>query len=538
MARSETFPDLPADLDGSDFNDLTSAHGTTTVADAINAALSGGATPPDADPAPAEDWPDPVLPGTGKTPDIPAHLLPGVFGEYAAAVAANTQTPPAMSVLFALAVLGTVLQRSFEVAPYGDSYTEPLSLWTNTAAASASRKTAVMGAWLAPLVHWEKVQRDRMRTEIARVNARRAVAEKRIEKLRQDAAKASNDKERHEITAEIEREEVEMPDPVQAPRLFTGDTTLERLQTLLVENHERMAVLSDEGGIFKIMAGLYSGGAANIDVALQGHAGSPLRVDRAGRSAYCDKPAVSFGLLLQPDVWSEVASSRGFRSSGLLARFLFAVPESLVGKRDVRKRHHIPPELKDAYEKRLFQLLEARMNTKTEAPTVLEFSDSAREMWLDFAQAIEDGQGAGRQFDGITDWTGKLPGAVARIAALMELADVGLQAETVHEVSMQKAIELAWLLVEHARAAFGLLGADEQDGDAAAVLRWIKAQGEPEFSQRDAQKAMEGRFRNVKRLVEAMERLETSHVVRRYMQRNKGARPSIRYAVNPACLSS
>ena len=145
MARSEIFPDLTTAnnrLDGSDFNDLENDHGPAAVVDSINAALSGGATPPDADPAPAEDWPDPVLPGTGKTPDIPAHLLPGVFGEYAPAVPANTQTPPAMSVLFALAVLGTVLQRSFEVAPYGDSYTEPPSLWTNTAAASASRSEA------------------------------------------------------------------------------------------------------------------------------------------------------------------------------------------------------------------------------------------------------------------------------------------------------------------------------------------------------------------------------------------------------------
>ena len=178
MARSETFPDLTTAndrLDGCDFNDLENAHGPAAGVESINAAVHGSNATPDADTAPAEDWPEPVLPGTAKTPDIPARLLPGVFGDYAAAVAANTQTPPALSVLFALSVLGTVLQRSFEVAPYGDSYTEPLSIWINGAAASGTRKTAVMGAWLAPLVHWEKVQRDRMRTEITRVNARRAV---------------------------------------------------------------------------------------------------------------------------------------------------------------------------------------------------------------------------------------------------------------------------------------------------------------------------------------------------------------------------
>ena len=51
---------------------------------------------------------------------------------------------------------------------------------------------------------------------------------------------------------------------VRAPRLFTGDTTAERLQ---------------------VMMGAYSGGAQNLDVFLQSHPGSAMRIDRAGRMA-------------------------------------------------------------------------------------------------------------------------------------------------------------------------------------------------------------------------------------------------------------
>ena len=532
-----------------DFNDMAAEQGLDAVAATVHDAIAAASCsppepafpdlpePPDdhGDAAAGDDWPEPVLPGQAKAPEIPAALLPGWCGDMAFAVSQATQTPPAMSVMFMLSTLATVLQRRFEVEPT-EGYIEPLALWTNCAAPSASRKSAVMSALLAPLLRWEKLEGDRMRREIARVNAKRAVALKRIEKLRMDAAKAGSDQERADITAEIEREELDMPDELRAPRLFVGDVTLERLQSLLVEHGGRMSILSDEPGIFLILAGLYNGGNANFDVALQGHAGSPLRVDRAGRSAYVDRPALSFGLLLQPGILADVAGSRRFRDSGLLARFLFAMPESLVGKRDVRQRTPVPGHVSETYARRLFELLDGYQD-QTKEPQRLTFSDSARELWLDFAQAIEDGLGEGRAFEAINDWCGKLPGAVARIAAVMELAECGLHVDTVHECTMHRAIELAWLLVKHARAAFALLGTDEADNDAAFVLRWIRGEAVEEFRQRDAQKAMEGRFRSVERLKKALDRLEAGDVLRSFKRKNTHGRPTLAYTVNPRILS-
>ena len=532
-----------------DFNDLAVEQGLNAVAAVVQPAIEAASyQPPEptfpdlpeapddqGDAAAGDDWPEPVLPGQAKTPDIPAALLPGWCGDMAFAVSQATQTPPAMSVMFMLSTLATVLQRRFEVEPT-EGYIEPLALWTNCAAPSASRKSAVMGALLAPLLRWEKLEGDRMRREIARANARRSVALKRIEKLRQDAAKAGSDQERADITAEIEREELDMPDELRAPRLFVGDVTLERLQALLVEHGGRMSILSDEPGIFLILAGLYNGGNANFDVALQGHAGSPLRVDRAGRSAYVDRPALSFGLLLQPGILADVAGSRRFRDSGLLARFLFAMPESLVGKRDVRQRTPVPEAVKAEYERRLFELLDGYQD-QTKEPQRLTFSDSARELWLDFSQAIEDGLGEGRAFESINDWCGKLPGAVARIAAVMELAGTGLHADVIHEDTMHRALELAWLLIEHARAAFALLGTDEADNDAAFVLRWMRGEAREEFTQREALKAMEGRFKSVERLKKALDRLEAGDVVRAFKRKPQRGRPSTVYSVNPRILS-
>lgn len=512
-----------------DFNDLAFFESLEAVANAVNQA------------APAIDppaWPEPMIPGSLRTPDFPEDILQGLWGDMARSVSASTQTPPALSVMCVLGVLATLLQRRYEVSPYGDTYTEPLALWVVSASPSGTRKTAVLNAFMGPIVRWEKLQYDRYRTLIARANAARSTAKKRIEALNQQASKCKDKTELEGLRTDIEREELDMPEEVRAPRLFTGDTTAERLQAMLFENSERMAVHSDEPGIFRVMAGAYSNGAQNLDVFLQGHAGSAMRIDRAGRMAHVDKPALSFNLMIQPGLMSEVAGSKGFRDSGLLARFLYAIPATNVGSRDVRKHSSIDATVRDRYERGVVSLLEGYLCEPGTVPKVqiLDLTDSARELWLDFSQYIEDNQGDDGVFESIRDWTSKLAGATARVAALLELAEFGLGAESVSCSAMDRAIRLAKVLIPHAQSAFGLLGTDSTDSDALAVLKWVQANGYEEFTRRDAQKAMEGRFRSVDKLKRAVDRLDAMDCTREFKRRNKGAPATTYYRVNPALL--
>lgn len=485
---------------------------------------------------PPGEWPDPILPGVKPPPEIPADVMPTWVRDMAVAVSESTQTPQALAVMVGLAVLAITVQRRFDVAPHGDDYTEPLALWTLTGLPSGTRKTAVINAMAGPLTYWEKLMRDRLRDDIAKVNAKRAVAKKRSEKLLLDAGKAKDEHERRALESEVQREELEMPDELRAPRLYTGDATAERVQQMLVEHGERMAVVSDEAGIFLVMAGLYNGGAANIDVWLQGHAGSPMRVDRGGRAAHVDKPAVSICLAIQPGVLSEVAGNRRFRDSGINARFLYAVPESNVGLRDVRLHMPVPAGVRDEYQRRVLGLLEGWDQPVT-APTTLTLEPAARECWLDLAERIERAQGEGGKLASICDWSSKLPGAVARVAAVLALAEHGLQLRQVPLASMERAVRLAELLVPHARAAFALLGADQIDADADAIVRWIKAGARQEFTRREAQKAQEGRFRTVERLKAALTRLEAQDVLRERKRHNRGAPPTVYFEVNPKVVA-
>ena len=159
-------------------------------------------------------------------------------------------------------------------------------------------------------------------------------------------------------------------------------------------------------------------------------------------------------------------------------------------------------------------------------------------MWLDFSQYVEDRQGDGDEFESIRDWTSKLAGATARVAALLELARVGLAADTVQFDSMDDAIRLAKVWIPHAQCAFGLLGADPVEGDAQMVLRWALARGDEVFTQREAKQSMRSRFPSDEKFKKAADRLAELDCVRAFNQSDKGRRPSKAFRLNPRLMDA
>jgi len=485
--------------------------------------------------ATANEWPAPLLPGQSRVPDIDPALLGPVLGDMAATVAQHTQTPPAMAVMAVLAVLAAVLQRRFLVAPFGDDYAEPIGLYALIVLGPGNRKTAVFKAVTQVIVDIEKREADRMRREIAAVGAARDVVLKRIEALKVQAGREDDATKRDQLRDEIARLRDDLPAELFAPRLFTGDVTGERMQQMLVEQHERMAVISDEGGIFNNMAGSYGNGPGSIDVYLQGHAGSPMRVDRAGRMAYIDQPSLTFCIAIQPDLLQETGKVKRFRGSGLMARHLYVVPKSTVGRRDVRARIPIDAAVRAAYEARI-EALYADTPRPIGPPRVIPFDEAAREPWLQLSEDIEARQGEGGRYAHMADWTSKLAGAAARIAALLALAEHGTTLRFVPVSAVQRAVQLARLLVPHAEAAFALMGASDSEADAHALLLYVQRLGQLEVERRSVQKAMEGRFRTVDRLLLAVKLLQDWHVLGPERKRGGVGRPSIYYEVNPKCF--
>src|SRR6266700_1433878 len=282
---------------------------------------------------------------------------------------------------------------------------------------------------------------------------------------------------------------VALPPGARKSTVFTTMTA-----SLLAEQDGRLAVLSSEGGIFTTLAGRYSG-APNLEVFLKGHAGDLLIVDRKGREhEYVEHPALTLGLAVQPEVLTDIAAMPGFRGRGLLARILYSLPASTVGRRKIGPQP-APEPVVTAYGTNLGALVLTLADWTD--PAVLPLTPEANEAVLHLEETIEPRLLPGHgDLAPIVDWASKYVGAVVRIAGLLHLAahrDAArrpISADTIHA-----AARIGHYYLGHALAVFDLMGADPLIDHARHVLDWITRTGTQHCTRRELFRAMpRGRF--------------------------------------------
>lgn len=487
-------------------------------------------------------WPDLIPLDSPPLPALNPDLLPGWLGDMVRSVAVATETPPELAAAFGLAAVAAAVQRVYCVRPE-PGYFEPLSVWLLCALEPGNRKTAVQGAMTAPLSAFERDEAEAMAGEIARLTSERKTDEARAAKLRSKAAGTDDAATRAELAREVADIEAGMPEPPTPPRLWAQDITPEHLGTVMHGNGERIALLSDEGGLFDILAGRYSNGIPNLDLCLQAHAGAPVRVDRGSRPpVHMHAPALTIGISPQPDVIAGLAAKPGFRGRGLLGRFLYLLPPSRLGHRTLDTRP-VPDAVREAYDAGLRSLLGREPATDADGharPHTLSLSRGAWREWKDFARHVEIDMRDGGRFEHVRDWSGKLPGAAARLAGLLHCAEHthrDLIPDEISEPTMQAALELAALLAAHALAAFGLMGADPGLSAARRVWRWIERTRQSVFRARDGWKAMQGSFPARAEIEPAYASLVERGYLRLIEAEARAAgRPSPTYQVRPDLL--
>jgi hypothetical protein len=482
--------------------------------------------------APLEPWGEPIPLRMRVVPAIPPDVFPGAVGDMVRAVAKVTETPVELAGLLGTGVASSGLAGKVIVVIEA-GYSEPLNIYVAVAMESGNRKTAVFLLMIKPLVNWELQEGKRLESEIKRAKSERKTREARIDQLRAKAAKSSLNTT---IIQEIADAEASLPNVPQPPRLWVQDVTPEKLAVLMMEQRERMAIFSDEGGIFDILAGRYSG-VPNLDLILQGHSGSPVRVDRTTRgSVLLQNPILTFAISPQPDVLQHLSDTPGFRGRGLLARFLYALPVSPLGSRSLSPAE-CPTETVKAYR----ELIERLLNLKPpedEAgvwqPWKLKLSEDAQRIWKAFQRAVEVLMKEGGKLEHLHDWASKLPGEAARIAGVFHSITNDLtKTVTVEGTTMQQAVKLATLLIDHALAVFDLMGQDKAVVGAKRILAWIQRDGLKTFTLRDCFHAHQSHFGRVNAMRPALELLIEHEYLRRLPKQQVAHRPSESFEVNP-----
>lgn len=476
-------------------------------------------------------------------------LKPEWFGgdwlsDMADEVSKSIETPLELAGMLGLGCVSAAIAKKFSVL-VEPGYFEPCNLWAICAMEPSSRKSAVLGKMVKPIDQWESNQREIWQPIIEVTKSERQTLNDAIKERRKNASKLNTESEVREAAEAIAKMESELPSIPTIPQLRFDDCTPERMAVLMKDQNEVLAYIESESdALFSMMMGKYSDSPA-LDVYLKSYSGSEsLRVERQTREPIrLHHPHVTLCICPQPTVIQSLSAKPILVERGLLARFVYFVPNSLVGFRDLKPRE-IPPNVEHAYSVRLRSLLDIEFEDN---PKVIKLSKKAYTVWKEWQRKIEFqlkpdgtlGQGA------IKYWGGKLAGNTVRIAAAIHSGlcrssklpdEFDIEYET-----MEHAVRIAEASISHAMAVHDMATADANRERAKQLLDYCKRNAVQETTQRDLFSKLRGRslFNRSEDVGEGLAVLiEFGWVHLLPTENGKAGRPSNRFLIHEELFSN
>ncbi|MGM0574646.1 MAG: YfjI family protein [Myxococcota bacterium] len=437
-----------------------------------------------------------------KPSPFPVEALPDWLRAWAEAVGASVQVPVDVPATLGLGAL------SIAVAPAVDlkiqpGWTRPPTLALCAVMDSGAGKSPVFRHALAPIRQHGKTRSDELEPEIR--DARDAVVdlEDQIREAKRRHAANPEDEDAATNVADLRDRLAHSEVPV-SPVYVTGDATPEGLVRVLSEQGGGLGWASSEAEIWSQLTGRYGNGP-NFDAIMNAIDGDAIRVDRKTKEPiYVDRPALSVVTTVQPVVVEGFAKLPGeVIRRGLVPRFVFIVPGSLVG----RRRPGAPPvpaAVSARYAERLTTLLSLRDEAQRE-PEPLTLAPEALavfEGW--YFPEVEARLGPGGDLHHMQAFASKLRDAVPTVAALLHLADAHQLGGEVQPATMERAIAIGRYFLAHTRVAWEAMEVDEERRAArklwAFAARW--SEDDPEhgcraITKRDLYQKAKGTFRRI-----------------------------------------
>ncbi|MER5892307.1 YfjI family protein [Streptomyces sp. NPDC001876] len=445
------------------------------------------------------DWEEPLSIDRPTLPPFPVDLLGSNLAAVVEAVTAQVQVAPDIPAMIALAAVSVAVGGRVQVR-VRPGWSEAPALWTATVAGAGERKSAAEGPFSDTLRGIERELQAEAIPKIEDAEQQMKIAQARLDDAEKAAVKAKVDvRELRMDEAKLAKRELREMGLVPAlPRLLFGDITPAAMPVKAAQQGGRMGVIHSEGTLIKQMGGLYNSGTVDTGFALDAYDGKAMPVDRVGRdSIEMESAHLTIGLLVQPIILEQLGRKKDdeMLHNGFVQRFLYGFPASRLGYQDPRGSIPIPAELMDDLRYRLGRLVHGLWkNTMTQAVT---FTDEASEDMYVFQERMQERLRRGGDLHSMASWASKLPGKLARIAALITLYE-DPAATQVQAAQLRAALSMAPYFITHARLCLDLMGAnrDAKLMPARDVLEWLRRrkddkQSEP-FTVRDAQRGVDG----------------------------------------------
>ena len=484
---------------------------------------------------PSDPW-EPLIPLVPALPDFPVDVLPEPLRTYVSELAHATQTPVDLSAMVVLPAIRTAMRGRVYVKAR-EGLIEPTNIFTVVLLEPGNRKSPVFRIVTQALRDVQQELIEAARPAVARAKSGRKQKEKRLARLQKQAAEKGDEQAAAE--AGDLAEELETTAVPELPRMIIENTTAERLEMILDAQDGVISVMSPEGGSFDIIQGIYSNsanGTSSFDVYLKGHAGDDIATARVGRDdVFIERPQLTCCFTVQPTVFEGLNDQKILRGRGLLARFLFAVPFSPIGDREIRPEP-VSQETELKWEALIRRLSNITIPDEGMTLTLSEEADGElyfHEKW------IEEELGYGG-LSIMKDWGAKLAGATLRIAGILHMVKHQEFTRRIDKETMQAAIAISHYLIPHARYVYTQLSdenpiEDELGSQVRYILKRLKKLDSDQISVRDAHQKWRRKFKKPEEMLPALKVLAKHNYIRELTieRKSAGRKPSPLYQVNP-----
>ncbi len=406
----------------------------------------------------ASEWLIPIsLLQDSEPSPYPLDALPSGLGDAVREVLEFVQCPMALAACSAISALSLSAQHLANVKR-AEGLASPVSLFTMAIAESGERKTSLDRHFTSAISGWEANQLELAKPEIQRYQVEHDSWLMQYDGLKQKIKEtAKRQKPSDSLTKLLHQLKNDEPIALRVPRLIYGDATPEELSYALVKRWPSAGVLSSEAGIVFGSHGM-SGDSAMRNMALLNVLwdGGTHTIDRRTSESYKVQDArLTMGLAVQSDtVRNFFNNSKGLaRGTGFLARFLIAWPISTQGNRLFKEPPPAWPKL-SVFSNRITQLLD-RIPTLNDAgginPITLNFSNDAKQAWIDFHNEVEVELKLGGEMADTKDVASKAADNVARLAGLFHLYEMQNEVEIRKELVDAAIVIVTWHLYEAKR---------------------------------------------------------------------------------------
>lgn len=290
----------------------------------------------------------------------------------------------------------------------------------------------------------------------------------------------------------------------------------------------RIGVVDDEGSVFDVLSGLYSGGSTNINIFLKAYDGSNYTIVRRTKEDIdLKKPLLTMGIMTQPDHFLEAVSNKQFSGRGFIHRFLFSFPESKAGYQSFTSQS-IPLPLQSQYAELINRLLSKADPDKL---PIINCNKEAYVLLNDYHEHLQKEMRECGIFENMKEWASKQFARCLKITAVLHLCEH----EASEPITGQEAlngISISTWCENHALKAFSGGINDTQEVRAAKyILSKLKSSRKDTISKRDLLRIC--RSLNADESEEPLSLLEDMNIIKRDIESGKQGRPKETIRINP-----